>query len=76
MITKKTPKNPKKYICVKCDFLTSNKRTMIDTYQPVNIKNGKMITMIIKKTPKIPRVKMKIYRDHIFVFSAIRVINI
>ena len=26
MITKKTPKNPKKYICIKCDFLTSNKK--------------------------------------------------
>ena len=49
---------------------------MIDTYQPANIKNGKMITMITKKTPKIQWVKMIIYPDHIFVFSAIRVINI
>ena len=32
MKKKKTPKNPKKYICNLCDFDTSNKKIIINIY--------------------------------------------
>lgn len=52
MITKKTPKTPKKYFCEKCDFVSKNKK---DYERHLSTDKHKMITNDNKKTPKTPK---------------------
>ena len=51
MITNKTPKNPKKYSCDKCNFLCSNKK---DYNRHLLTAKHKMITNGNEKSPKNP----------------------
>ena len=50
MVTKKTPKNPKKYYCEKCDFLSSNKR---DFNRHVLTRKHNFSKKKPKKTPNV-----------------------
>ena len=52
MITNFTPKNPKKYECIKCNFITSNKK---DYTRHLTTAKHKMVTNDNKKPQKNPK---------------------
>ena len=51
MLSKKTPKNPKNFVCVKCNFNCSNKK---DYNRHILTAKHKRLTNANEKTPKNP----------------------
>ena len=67
MITNFTPKNPKKYECIKCNFVTSNKK---DYTRHLTTAKHKMVTNDNKKTPKKPQSFLCVYCDREFKYRS------
>ena len=63
MITNFTPKNPTKYECIKCNFITSNKK---DYTRHLTTAKHKMVTNDNKKNPKKPQSFLCVYCDREF----------
>ena len=51
MLTKKSPKNPLKFECKKCTYVTSNKK---DYNKHLTTAKHKKLIMLTEKIPKIP----------------------
>ena len=67
MITNFTPKNPKKYECIKCNFITSNKK---DYTRHLTTAKHKMVTNDNKKNPKKPQSFLCVYCDREFKYRS------